>query len=468
MSVRTKDHSASTHGANRVELASSVVHELLRTARSTFAGVAVSGLSSAEVAAAMKDLTALRSAAQAFDGALRNRARELQPPPEPSPLPTPPEKDTSTPPVPDSGPSADVSPGTLDQISGVTTRTGQLRDRMARVLDQMPAMAKALAIGDIAEAHIEELAKAMFSATDAVWAQMISENNDLAVAASRMQPLAFARYVSATMQRIAAQAQAPIERDLEAEIRGSYWIDPATGMGRLTATFSPSAYAKISVLLGSATARIINATPGIDKKQAIGRAILQLLTEDRTEGHGSTTAMPPVAVLIDERTLFSGPHAATICERPDGSRVPVDVAQQLACDSLLIPILHEAFGNVLDVGRAKRYNTPAQRLALMGMYSTCFHSSCDVPITECNGHHITYWDHGGRTDMDNLLPVCQHHHRWIHANNPTITLDQNRVATVVMPNGTTTTHHPNRRPPDHSTAHVATPKRPQVSQQKCY
>jgi hypothetical protein len=118
----------------------------------------------------------------------------------------------------------------------------------------------------------------------------------------------------------------------------------------------------------------------------------------------------------------------------------------MACNTMLIPILHDGFGIALDVGRAKRYNTPAQRAAIMSMYSTCFHNSCDVPITDCHGHHITYWDNGGRTDMNNLLPVCQHHQRWIHANNPTITLDNKRIATVIMPNGTTTTHHPNRRP----------------------
>lgn len=460
MNVRTKHPTGRAPGTpcNRGDVDAAVsdvpggsltgLKELTATARSTFASIGVAAMSSSELNAAMKHVNELRRAAIAFELSLRNRGRELQPSPEPSPLPSPPEQDDAAPPVPDSGVPEDVSQATLDTISGIDCGTGRLRDRMARVLEQMPALARALAGGDVAEAHIERLANEMFRATDAAWAGLIAEQHELAAAAVRMQPVVFGRYVSAALQRITAQTNAPIERDLEAEIRGSYWIDPSTGLGRLTATFSPAAYSQITPLLGFATARLMNATPGIDKNQAIGRAILQLLTEERSDGSASTSAMPPIAVLIDERTLFDGAHEATICERPDGSRVPVDVARQMACDTSLVPILHDTFGVVLDVGRAKRYNTPAQRIAMMSMYATCFHSACDVPITECDGHHITYWDHGGRTDMNNLLPVCRHHHRWIHANEPTITLDDRRVATVVMRNGTTTTHHPDRRPPD--------------------
>ncbi len=447
MSVRSKDLTTDEDDGS----SPSVVCGLLLAARDVFAGVGVSSLSSGDVHSAMKDLSSLRSAVHAFEGALRNRARALQPPPEPSPLPNPEPNPTGgepqPPPEPDHGPVADVSPGTLDEISGVTTRTGQARDRMARVLQHMPAIAQALADGKIVEAHVEQLATAMFSATDQVWAGLIAEQADLASAAGRKQPLAFGRFVSATLQRIAAHLEAPIQRDLEAEIRGSMWIDSSTGMGKIIGTFSPMAYQRIESHIRARSHQLMNNHPGMDKKQAVGHAILQLLTEDRAETSGDSSAVgSSIAVLIDERTLFAGSHSGTICEQPDGSHVPVDVAREMACNSKLTPILHDGFGIALDVGRDKRYNTRAQRAAIMSMYTTCFHSSCDVPISDCHGHHITYWDDGGRTDMANLLPVCQQHHRWIHANNPTITLDDQRAATVVMANGSTTIHHPNRRP----------------------
>jgi hypothetical protein len=99
--------------------------------------------------------------------------------------------------------------------------------------------------------------------------------------------------------------------------------------------------------------------------------------------------------------------------------------QELACTATLTPILHDGYGVAIDIGRARRYASPAQRQALETMYATCFHTDCDIPVTHCHAHHITYWNNGGRTDLNNLLPTCEHHHRWIHANNPTITLDEN-------------------------------------------
>jgi hypothetical protein len=32
----------------------------------------------------------------------------------------------------------------------------------------------------------------------------------------------------------------------------------------------------------------------------------------------------------------------------------------------------------------------------------------------CHAHHITYWAHGGKTKLRNLVLLCGHHHRVIH------------------------------------------------------
>jgi hypothetical protein len=152
-----------------------------------------------------------------------------------------------------------------------------------------------------------------------------------------------------------------------------------------------------------------------------------------------------MSVIIDERTLVHGAHADTICEHADGSRIPVHVAQQLACNATMIPIWTNTSGVVVNMGRSQRWATTNQRRALEAMYATCAITACETPVTECHDHHITYWEHGGKTDLTNLLPVCEHHHRWIHANNPKVTLDQQRTLTITMANGTTTRHHPDRR-----------------------
>jgi hypothetical protein len=445
--------------------AGSVVSALLMSARATFASSGVSSLSSAGVAAAMKDLAALRGAASAFEASLRKRAQELQPVPEPSPLPDAVPLDTSQPPVPDEGPLADVSPPMLDHFSGLSSKEGRARDRHARVLTQMPALAKALAAGRIADGHVGVLAEILFSATNEVWAGLVHEQADLARVASQMNPIPFKRHVNQATHRIAATANASITRDLVAEINASLWIDRDTGLGRLNATFDPMAYAEISKILARLAGQISYNQRTMSRKEANGRALIQILTGTNARSNssrglnGSTSPPQPsgssgapgscvgpgvtMSVIIDQRTLVHGAHADTICEHADGSRIPVNIAQQLACNATLIPILTDN-GVVLNMGRGTRYASTHQRRALEAMYATCAITACETPVTECHDHHISYWEQGGRTDIANLVPVCQHHHRWIHANNPKVILDQQRTLTISMANGTTTCHHPDR------------------------
>jgi hypothetical protein len=54
----------------------------------------------------------------------------------------------------------------------------------------------------------------------------------------------------------------------------------------------------------------------------------------------------------------------------------------------------------------------AARLALH--YRGCAVPGCTRPPDWCDAHHVIHWSAGGRTDLDNLLPLCQHHHTTVH------------------------------------------------------
>jgi len=45
-------------------------------------------------------------------------------------------------------------------------------------------------------------------------------------------------------------------------------------------------------------------------------------------------------------------------------------------------------------------------------------------------HHVTWWEKGGRTDLDNLVLICFFHHRLVHEYGWTIqrTTDDGEVA----------------------------------------
>ena len=89
--------------------------------------------------------------------------------------------------------------------------------------------------------------------------------------------------------------------------------------------------------------------------------------------------------------------------------------------------------------------------ALAAMYATCAHPHCTVPVTQCKAHHIVWYSRQGPTLLDNLLPVCEHHHHLLHEGGWTITMTPDRTVTWTRPDGTTwhTHHSPNRQPHTH-------------------
>ena len=91
---------------------------------------------------------------------------------------------------------------------------------------------------------------------------------------------------------------------------------------------------------------------------------------------------------------------------------------------------------------------------------TCAIPGCDTRYDLCKLHHIIWWEHGGRTDLDNLLPLCVRHHHDVHDSGWHLTLDQDRRLTITYPDGTSqSTGPPTRRRPGtgHRLAHPVPP-----------
>ena len=85
------------------------------------------------------------------------------------------------------------------------------------------------------------------------------------------------------------------------------------------------------------------------------------------------------------------------------------VLGRLVCGARLQRILTDEYGAPLFVGRAMRLATKAQRSALVLRDRGCVIPGCSAPISWCDAHHIRWWRHDGRTDIDNLALVCNRH-----------------------------------------------------------
>lgn len=100
----------------------------------------------------------------------------------------------------------------------------------------------------------------------------------------------------------------------------------------------------------------------------------------------------------------------------------------------------------LNLGRTTRLANRAQRRALRALYATCGIPGCETHFDRCKIHHVLWWRHGGRTDLENLLPLCVHHHTLVHNAGWIITLGFGRTLTLRLPDGTVhNTGPPGRR-----------------------
>jgi len=96
------------------------------------------------------------------------------------------------------------------------------------------------------------------------------------------------------------------------------------------------------------------------------------------------------------------------------ARISATTARLLAAEANIIPAVLGGAGEVLDLGRARRLFSPAQRQALVEQYGGCAFPGCGHPPSYTEAHHIRWWSNDGPTDLANGIPLCSFHHHRIH------------------------------------------------------
>ena len=97
-----------------------------------------------------------------------------------------------------------------------------------------------------------------------------------------------------------------------------------------------------------------------------------------------------------------------------GPGVPVSTAERLACDARVRPLLKDRRGNPLYLGRTRRLVSKTLLAAVrfrddhQCRFPGCTHTRW------LHAHHIRHWLRGGGTDIDNLVMLCDFHHRLVH------------------------------------------------------
>lgn len=76
---------------------------------------------------------------------------------------------------------------------------------------------------------------------------------------------------------------------------------------------------------------------------------------------------------------------------------------------------------MLSTGRTRR--GPTTNAMEAASHPTCAFPNCTVKFAHCEPHHLTPWEHGGPTNLNNLVPLCTQHHHAVHEGGHHITLD---------------------------------------------
>ena len=99
----------------------------------------------------------------------------------------------------------------------------------------------------------------------------------------------------------------------------------------------------------------------------------------------------------------------------DGTPIDIEELRRLACDADIIPAIFGTDAQPLYLGRTQRAPSQAQRLALYARDQACV--DCGLAAQACDIHHILPWEHGGPTNIDNLVLLCPTCHRKTHRHD---------------------------------------------------
>ncbi|MDJ0767145.1 MAG: DUF222 domain-containing protein [Ilumatobacter sp.] len=341
---------------------------------------------------------------------------------------------------------ADCTRGSTRDAINDTARAG--------TLDAAPSLADALDDARVTVGHVDAVTKATKSLDadqrDELLGRLDTGLLDIAAVAT----------VAEWRRRLAMEVN-NIQRDdgidrFERQQRATSvrsWTD-GEGMWCLSGRFDPVTGVKLSAAIDAATnALFAEQTPTtcptdpVEKQRHLNALALAGLITDA--GGTGRPGRPEYVVVVDT----SQPDGAGGPEVDWG--IPVEVPHRVLAElmgdgrveTVIVRnrvVLHAP--GELNLGRTTRLANRAQRRALRALYSSCAIPGCDVRYDRCKLHHIVWWRNGGRTDLDNLLPVCTHHHTKIHDAGWQVSLGANRELTITFPDGTIhNTGPPSRR-----------------------
>jgi molybdopterin converting factor small subunit len=204
------------------------------------------------------------------------------------------------------------------------------------------------------------------------------------------------------------------DRDAEEDYEKRFLhISPMNGMFHLSGVLDPESGAALKTAIDGLAKRLGQDDKRSPKQRRVD-AFTEIVYKAMDEGKlPQRNGVRPHITVTTTLEGLKGELGAAASELEPGMPISSKTVQRLACDGTLSRVL-KADSVVIDVGRATRAISPAQRRGLKAQHRGCCGPGCDRPINWTTPHHIEFWSRGGSSDLPNLLPLCYYHHRLVH------------------------------------------------------
>lgn len=349
----------------------------------------------------------------------------------------------------------------------------KLLDR-ATTSNLTPVLADAAADGQVSGEHIDAVTRTLKSVQPELRNALAAKADTLTPLAISSTPEQYARQLNIEARQLEQAAGIDRLKHQQRSARFKAWTDRTTGMWRFTGQLDPYTGLKISNRLDATIAALFaEATPDTcptdptDKQDHLRALAFAALINGQGANNGQGTngtsqssgmsrpapmGRPEIIVVIDTRETDPVTGGPAVDWGDPNINLPwtvlLDLAEQADIHTIIIDNgqIIRAPGK-LHLGRTNRLANRDQRRVLRALYPTCTITDCTVPYKHCKIHHIIQWEHHGPTDIEILIPLCNHHHTQLHQQHWKLHLHPNRTLTITYPNGTqTTTTPPTRKP----------------------
>jgi hypothetical protein len=304
---------------------------------------------------------------------------------------------------------------------GLTSREAREVVSRGLVTEAAPEMASVLAAGDTTAAHVDALGRGLKIA-GAEREAFMAHLPELVEASTTMTASEFSHLVTETAKSVVTDDGLST---FERQKRETFFKmrNEADGCLSVSGKFDPISASILKSKIGRLVENMfhsgdkevpVDVMPWIEPNDHRQAQALIALVNGASESVSDVPARAEIVVHVDLETMKHGLHAGGTCRTALGADLPVETVRRLACEAEILPVVLDGRSVPIDVGRSKRLATIHQRRALEAIHPTCAIPDCEVIFDHCNVHHIEYWENGGVTDLNNMVPLCSRHHHAAH------------------------------------------------------